>query len=236
MLHLQILGFVALSTGDMHEADLHLSAAGELDEQLGALHPVRTRLDGDRAETAIAVGDIVRAEERVDRLERAGRAAPTPWTLAVGARSRGLLEAARGDLDAAAAALERAVEEHERLPMPFERARTLLAKGQVHHRRKEKKLADFALREALRIFDDLGAALWAERARAEVARVGLRRREPSELNQTERRVAELAAEGLSNQEIARRAFLSVKTVEANLTRVYRKLGIRSRAALARRLP
>jgi DNA-binding NarL/FixJ family response regulator len=119
--------------------------------------------------------------------------------------------------------------------MPFERARTLLLQGQVHHRRKEKKLADAALRAALGIFEALGSPLWADRARSELARTGLHRRESEELNETERRIAELAAEGLSNQEIARRAFLSVKTVEANLTRVYRKLGIRSRAALARRL-
>ena len=87
----------------------------------------------------------------------------------------------------------------------------------------------------MRVFDDLGSPLWAGQARAELARVGLRRLEPGELNETERRVAELAAQGLSNQEIAQRAFLSVKTVEANLTRVYRKLGIRSRAALGRNL-
>jgi DNA-binding CsgD family transcriptional regulator len=171
----------------------------------------------------------------VARLEQVGSVAPTPWTLAIGARCRGLLEAAQGDLDGAAAALGRALEEHERLPMPFERARTLLVKGQVHHRRKEKKLSDATLREALRLFDELGSPLWAERARAALARVGVRRREPEALSETERRVAELAAEGLSNQEIARHAFLSVKTVEANLTRVYRKLGIRSRAALARKL-
>jgi DNA-binding NarL/FixJ family response regulator len=105
----------------------------------------------------------------------------------------------------------------------------------VHHRRKEKKLADATLREAVLIFEELGSPLWAEQARTELGRVGLRRREPDELSETERRVAELAADGLSNQEIAQRAFLSVKTVEANLTRVYRKLGIRSRAALARKL-
>ena len=119
--------------------------------------------------------------------------------------------------------------------MPFERARTLLAKGRVHHRRKEKRLADEALGEAVRIFEELGSPLWAERAHAELERAGLRQRDPDELNETERQVAELAAQGLSNQEIAQRAFLSVKTVEANLTRVYRKLGIRSRAGLARRL-
>ena len=132
-------------------------------------------------------------------------------------------------------ALERSLDEHRRLPMPFERARTLLVKGRVHHRRKEKRLAADAFAAALRVFEELGSPLWAEQARTELARAGLRRREPDELNETERRVAELAAQGLSNQEIAQRAFLSVKTVEANLTRVYRKLGIRSRAGLARRL-
>ncbi len=235
ILHRQILGFVALTTGDVEEADRQLSAAAELDDRLGVLHPLRSRLDGDRVEAALAVGDLERAERIIERLERIGAVAPTPWTLAIGARCRGLLEATRGDLDAAAVGLERAVEEHEHLPMPFERARTLLAKGQVHHRRKEKKLADETLREAIEIFEELGSPLWAERARAGLARVGLRRRDPDDLNETERRVAELAAEGLSNQQIAERAFLSVKTVEANLTRVYRKLGIRSRASLARRL-
>jgi DNA-binding CsgD family transcriptional regulator len=105
----------------------------------------------------------------------------------------------------------------------------------VHHRRKEKRLAGETLAEAARIFVELGSPLWAGRARAELERAGLRQRDPGELNETERRVAELAAQGLSNQEIAQHAFLSVKTVEANLTRVYRKLGIRSRAGLARRL-
>ena len=234
-LHRGILGFVALSTGDIEEAYRELRAAAKLDERLGAEHPLRTRIGGDLVEAAVGVGDLARAERVVERLERAGRSAPTPWTLALGARCRGLLEAARGDLDAAAAALEHAVEEHRHLPMPFERGRTLLAKGRVHHRRKEKKLADSTLRAAARIFEELGSPLWAELARAELARVGLPRREPDELNETERRIAELAADGLSNKEIAQRAFLSVKTVEANLTRVYRKLGIRSRAALARRL-
>ena len=83
--------------------------------------------------------------------------APTPWTLAIGARGRGLLAAASGDLDAALDSLDRALLEHERLPMPFERGRTLLAKGQVHRRRKEKRLADAGLHEALAIFESLGA-------------------------------------------------------------------------------
>jgi DNA-binding CsgD family transcriptional regulator len=235
ILHRQILGFLALSTGEVAEARDELEAAATLAEEVGARHPLRFRLDGDRAEIALALGETARAQEIVEGLERAGRTAPTPWTLAVGARCRGLLEAARGDLDAAAAALERALDEHERLPMPFERARTLLAKGQVHHRRKEKRLAHDALQESLRIFEELGAPLWAARVRPELARAGLGPRSRSELGETERRVAALAADGLSNQEIAQRAFLSVKTVEASLTRVYKKLGVRSRSGLARAL-
>jgi DNA-binding CsgD family transcriptional regulator len=234
-LHRSILGLVALSTGDVAEADRQLREAAALDAELGARHPLRSRIAGDAAEAALGAGEAEVAQRFVEQLERAAHTAPTPWTLCMAARTRGLLEAARGDLDAAAAALERAVDEHERLPMPFERARTLLAKGRVHHRRKEKRLADEVLRDALDIFESLGSPLWAEQARAELMRVALRRREPGELNDTERRIAELAAQGLSNQEIAQRAFLSVKTVEANLTRVYRKLGIRSRAALARAL-
>ena len=103
--------------------------------------------------------------------------------------------------------------------MPFERARTLLAKGGLHRRRKEKRLADETLRAALAIFEDLGARVWADRARAELVRVGLRPRAPDELTETERRVAELAARGLSSRHIAEQVFLAPKTVGNVLGRV-----------------
>ena len=119
--------------------------------------------------------------------------------------------------------------------MPFERGRTLLAKGQVHRRRKEKRLADETLREALAIFESLGAPLWADRATAELARIGLRPRAPADLTATERRVAELAATGLSSRQIAEQAFLAPKTVGNVLGRVYEKLGIHSRAELGARM-
>ncbi len=77
--------------------------------------------------------------------------------------------------------------------------------------------------------------MWAQAARSELARAGEGSGDPTELTPTERRVAELAASGLSNQEVAERAFLTVKGVEANLTRAYRKLGIRSRTGLSRAL-
>jgi len=145
------------------------------------------------------------------------------------------VQAARGDRDGALDSLGRALVAHERLPMPFERARTLLALGQVHRRRKEKRLADERLREALRIFEALGAPLWADRASAELARVGLRPRASHDLTETERRVAELAATGLTSRQIAEQAFLAPKTVGNVLGRVYEKLGIHSRAELGARM-
>jgi DNA-binding CsgD family transcriptional regulator len=116
--------------------------------------------------------------------------------------------------------------------MPFELGRTLLAQGQLRRRAKQKRAARESLQEARQIFEGLGAALWAERATAELARIGLRPPAPLDLTPTEKRVAELAAAGHTNREIAQTLFLSVHTVEDNLRRVYSKLGIRSRTELA----
>ena len=233
--HRIILGFIALSLADYRTADAELTIAATLADASGTRHPGRFKVDGDRLEAAIGVGDLERARAIVGFLEYVGDVAPTPWTLAIGARGRGLVDAAAGDLDAALASLERALVEHERLPMPFERGRTLLAKGQVHRRRKEKRLADRTLHEALAIFESLGAPLWADKATAELARIGLRPRAPADLTATERRVAELAATGLSSRQIAEQAFMAPKTVGNVLGRVYEKLGIHSRAELGARM-
>jgi DNA-binding NarL/FixJ family response regulator len=119
--------------------------------------------------------------------------------------------------------------------MPFERARTLLLAGQAYRRQKQRGRARDALSEALATFERLGASLWAARTRAELARLGRRAPDRDELTDTERCVAEFAASGLSNREVAERAFVSVKTVEANLTRAYRKLGVHSRVGLSHAL-
>jgi len=142
---------------------------------------------------------------------------------------------ARGDHDGARAHVERALLAHERLPQPFERARTLLAAGTIERRAKRRAAARDALTAALELFDGLGAALWAEKAAAELARIPGRGRASSELTETERRVAELVAAGLSNKEVAARLFVSVRAVEANLSKVYAKLGVRSRSQLAGKL-
>lgn len=234
-MHRHILGFAALSMGNHRVADAHLVAATASAEASGIRHPGRFKLDGDRVEAALALGDLARSSAIVDGLEHAAARAPTPWTIAIGARARGLLLAAQGDLGGAVTALDRALAAHEALPMPFERARSLLAKGRIHRRRKEKRLADDALREAVVAFESLGAPLWADQARAELARVGRRPRAADELTETERRVADLAASGLTSRQIGEIAFLSPKTVGNVLGRVYEKLGIHSRAELGARM-
>jgi DNA-binding CsgD family transcriptional regulator len=133
------------------------------------------------------------------------------------------------------AVLERAVDEHERLPQPFERARTLLALGTVQRRARHQRAARETLEEAARCFDALGAPTWATKARTELGRIGGRATTRLVLTATEQQVANLVADGLTNREVATSLFFSAKTVETNLTRIYRKLGVSSRRELARRM-
>ena len=105
--------------------------------------------------------------------------------------------------------------------------------GQLQRRQRQKQVAAATLNEALHTFDELGSPLWAERARADLARTNVAPGRGLELTPSEERVAELAASGMTNRDIGAKLFVSAKTVEANLTQIYRKLGIRSRAELGR---
>jgi DNA-binding CsgD family transcriptional regulator len=167
-------------------------------------------------------------EENASRLGRRSALA-SAW------RCRGLLAAADGDLEGALMSFERALTEHAAAPFPFDRARTLLAFGAALRRAKRKADARERLEEAAAEFERLDAAVFAAAARSELARIGGRRRSEGGLTPTERQIAELVAEGRSNKEVAAALFVTVKTVEANLSRVYAKLGIHSRAGLGRRL-
>ena len=139
-----------------------------------------------------------------------------------------------GDLGGALDRIAGADPDDRRLGDPFERARTRLVEGTLLRRAKKRGAARTAIEGALAGFTAIGTPLWADRARAELERLGLR---PSAgaLTETESRIAALAASGATNREIAGLMFVSVKTVEANLSRCYRKLGVRSRVELARRL-
>ena len=135
----------------------------------------------------------------------------------------------------AARNLERARAAHVRLPMPLELGRTLLTHGVVQRRMKRRALARETLDHALAVFEGRGASLWAERAKAEIARLGVRSGAQLDLTPVERRIAALVGQGCTNNEIAATLSLSRKTVEANLSRSYRKLGVRSRTELVAKM-
>jgi DNA-binding CsgD family transcriptional regulator len=228
------LGLAELAAGETASADRHLREAIEVFERVDFREPAIWRVEGDAIEAALAVGAVDRARERLVGFEERAARSQIPWSLAVSRRCRGLVLAGQGKLDAAAEALERALAEHGRCPMPFERARTLLVQGRLQRRLKQKRQARLTLDEARELFDRQGAETWLARTDEELGRVAVRRA-PDELSATELRIAWLAAEGLTNKAIAEQAFVSVKTVESNLKRAYGKLGISSRAQLARAL-
>jgi DNA-binding CsgD family transcriptional regulator len=229
------LGFLAVSVDDPVWGLSVLEPFIELFEAMGIPEPSMAPFVPEAVGVLTSAGRLDRAGALLDVFEDRSRELSRSNTLAIALRCRGLLLAARRDLDGAVAALQESLLLHEQLQMPFEQGRTLLALGQVHRRRKEKRAARDALEQGLATFERLDAPLWAEKARAELARVAPRRSSGDALTPTEERVAELAATGLRNREIAERLFLSPKTVEANLARVYRKLGISSRAELGARM-
>ncbi|GAB3275627.1 LuxR family transcriptional regulator [Sinomonas notoginsengisoli] len=232
MQNLHVLGFVEISLGNHQAAQARLGEATDLmrarwNREFGDCHMVP-----DEIEALVALGDLARADDLAAWMDEVAQATQRAWTLATGARSLALIQAARNDLDSADATLEQALAAHERLPMPFELGRTLLSRGVVQRRMKHRAAARDTLERALALFEDLGANLWAERARSEVARIGVRSGAQVGLTPVEQRIAALVAEGCINGEIAAKLSLSRKTVEANLSRTYRKLGVRSRTELA----
>ncbi|TCC50395.1 LuxR family transcriptional regulator [Kribbella pittospori] len=186
----------------------------------------------DYADAALQVGALDEIETAVSLLRRQGTAGRSEAHVAAD-RCQALLMAARGDVDGALAELRRIVD-LKGSECPFEAGRSRLALGQVYRRAGYKGMAVETLNAAAAVFEELGIPRWAERARDEASRSGLHPT-TSALTETERRVAELVGAGRSNQEAAAELFLSVKTVEANLTRVYRKLSVRSRTELANHL-
>lgn len=230
-----VLGAAALAAGDLAEADRQLSRSDEIEELMHHREPATNRCQADHAEAVIGLGDLERGERLVQRLEARASALPRPWINAVAARCRGLLNAAAGDLDAALADYQRALAAHATLDMPIELGRTLLALGRLHRRRNERQRAQECLERAATVFESCGAGAWVAVTATELRRARGRRGPGAQLTATQRQICELAAAGLRNSEIAARLFLSGKTVEANLSQAYRKLGIRSRTELAAQL-
>ena len=197
--------------------------------------PGTARVLPDQIEALIALGELDAAEELLGWFEGNARRLGRRSALAAAGRCRGLLAGARGDVDGAVARLRDALDLHDGVPIPLELGRTGLAYGSALRRTRQKAAARTALESAARDFDAIGARVWAERARTELARVGGRPPSSGALTPTERRVAELVAQGLQTKQVAARLFVSPKTVEGHLSRIYGKLGIASRTELAHRL-
>jgi ATP/maltotriose-dependent transcriptional regulator MalT len=228
-----LLGFVEISGPDPVAALGYLTRALHHADAIEVALPSQFGFLGDLVEAAVLSGEIELAERVLrDRLEEPAKRVPLPWILAMAARGRGLLAAAWGELDDALSHLDRAAELfRETLPMPFERARTLLARGQVHRRAGQRRVAREDIGAALEIFQSLGAAAWTARAAQELRRIGGRSPAGLALTTSELAVAELAGAGRSNREIAAELVVSVRTVESQLSAVYRKLDIQSRGQL-----
>jgi DNA-binding CsgD family transcriptional regulator len=226
---------LALSEGDPETACVELAPFVPMFEEHGVPEPITGFFLPDAIEAMISTGQLGRAERLLTMFEESAERLSRGWAITAARRCRALLKAAGGDLGGASRTIAEAVDVGEQLELRLEQARTLLIGGQIERRRRQKLAASAFIERALGIFEEAGAALWAERARGELDRVGLRRAARDELTETERRVAELAATGLTNREVAGRLFMSPKTVEANLARAYRKLGIHSRAELGARL-
>ena len=233
--NLGVQGFVELSLGDLPAAAKRFRLATELVEPLQFREPGFFRFYPDYVETLVGLGDLPEAERLTIWLAERGGDLGRTWAVATAARCQALINAARGQIDEALSEAERSVAILKDFGQPFELARSLLVQGVLQRRANRRRDARQSLGAALETFANLGAPLWAAKAEAEVGRIGGRTAGGDELTDTERQVAEHVALGLRNREVAERLYISVRTVEANLSRVYAKLGVRSRTELAGRL-
>ena len=233
---LAIRGFLEHSLGDAREAQRFLGPLPRAVAEAGFREPALFRFHGDAIETLLALGERVAATALLAELEEQARETGGRWAQTVASRCRALVLAAAGDAEGADASLAGTLELHEQLGEPLEHGRTLLLLGTLQRRNRKKRVARESLTEALGIFDELGARLWSEKARAELKRIGGRApAQPGALTPTEERVAALVAAGHTYQEVADALFVSPKTVQWNLSKIYRKVGVRSRAELAAKL-
>jgi DNA-binding CsgD family transcriptional regulator len=227
-------GIVALWRGDAATAADWLDKADWQARTLGWGAPDARPWTADYAEALLELGRVDDAVRVVGTWEVDATRLDHAWSLAQVTRCRGLIGAAQGDVDRASSLLKSAITQHEQVGDSFGRARALLALGVLRRRARQKRTASDAIRAALGEFEQLGAATWVEKARAELGSGGGRTRVEG-LTAAERRVANLVAEGRTNREVAAALFLGERTVAGHLTRVYAKLGVRSRTELARRL-
>ncbi|HEX2626061.1 MAG TPA: LuxR family transcriptional regulator [Candidatus Limnocylindrales bacterium] len=232
--YLLVLSFIAASAERWPDVEMHAARSDRYLTAAGYVQAMRLDATHERIEALCAMGRLDEAEPLLARFEEGARVTPRPWADAAIARGRARLLAGRGNLAAAIAATDAVLADESNAWRAFDRARTLLLRGELLRRARSRRGAGDALEAARSIFDALGASVWARRTRVEIARLGRPRPTVAdELTPSEAEVARLAASGLKNREVAAQLGISTKTVEAHLARAYAKLGVQSRAQLAR---
>jgi DNA-binding CsgD family transcriptional regulator len=226
------LGHLDYSRGRPGDAVADLEPCVSFARKGQIVEPGATRFVIDHVEALIELGRADEAGELLDWYEGNAHRLGRVSALANCHRCRALLAAAEGRVDEAIALYGDALILHGQVELPLDRGRTLLALGATQRRAKRRREARATLEEALAIFEHIGAALWAERARAELKRISGRAATPGALTPAEERVAALVAEGKTNKEVAAALFLSDRTVEGHLAHVFGKLGIRHRNEVA----
>jgi DNA-binding CsgD family transcriptional regulator len=226
------LGLLSLSEGEADRAARELVETVELLDEMGVANPGAIPALPDAIEALAHSGDAAGAAALLTRLEEQAAGLDSPWPWAAVERGRGFLLLSEGEADQACESLERATTSFDRLGYRLDAARAALAWGRARLRGGRRTVATEILADARGRFASMGAALWAQRAAQELERASPGRSAEG-LTVTERRIARLVADGMKNRQIAEALFIGVATVEAHLTRIYRKLEIRSRSDLAR---
>ena len=228
------LGHLELSSGNAPAALRELDRLHTASRTAGVVDPGENRHIGDLIEALVRLDRCDEAENVADELNRQGHRLTRPGALAVARRGHGLVLLARGHTAIALETLHAALEAHSQAPLPFETARTRLVLGSAEIRARRRRAARLSLQAAAASFERLGAAVWADRARAELGRISGRMPSRDNLTPTEQRVAALVAQGRTNRDVASVLFVTERTVEYHLTHIYRKLRVRSRGELAAR--
>ena len=230
------LGVAALLDHRTDEAVRHLRAVWRHTRQHGVLDPGAFPAAPDLVESLVDAGELDEACAVVDKLREAADLQDHPWARLGAERGAATVALATAWAERDAHALAGAATAYDERGLAAEAARSWLALGRAQRRARKWGGARDSLERAVRLFDEQGAPGWAAAARADLERVGARRPStPGRLTTTERRVADLAAQGLANKEIARALVVTVSTVEFHLRNAYTKLGIRSRMELGARL-
>ncbi|MGW1544767.1 helix-turn-helix transcriptional regulator [Streptomyces sp. NPDC002309] len=235
---LAALGYVRLVAGDAQGTVRSLRRVRELEHGLGVSDPARGRWHGDLAEALVRIGELAEAQDVIDGTREQALRLGRESVLAVLDRAEALVRASGGEHKAAIVQLTSVQDRLGKLGYGLEEARAAFELAVL---RAGRGPGPTSYDEAARLFRRCRALPWLRQVDAAAAGAAPDRQPPAApatavldgLASMERQVAELVMEGATNREIAGRLFISVKTVEATLTRVYRKLGIRSRVDIVR---